>query len=164
MEPTVAEFPRQPYAGVAGTVTMQTIGAVADRIPELLGWLATRGIAPAGPPFLRYRRIEMADTLDIEAGVPVAAPGDGDGEVFFAELPAGRYATVVHTGPFTGLVQATADLLSWAAGGGLRWDETEGPAGEVWGCRLEIFHSNPAEAPDPETWETELRFRLADRP
>jgi hypothetical protein len=32
----------------------------------------------------------------------------------------------------------------------------------VWGCRLEILMTNPAEEPDMHKWETVLCFRLAD--
>ena len=62
------------------------------------------------------------------------------------------------------LAGATRDLPSWAATRGLAWDVTESPAGERWGCRLEVYFTNPAEEPDPATWETELVFRLAGCP
>jgi hypothetical protein len=48
------------------------------------------------------------------------------------------------------------------AAAGLTWDKQDTPAGERWGCRLEIYPVNPAEQPDPAKWETELVFRLAD--
>ena len=38
----------------------------------------------------------------------------------------------------------------------------EGSDGEVWGCRLEMLLTNPAEQPDMNLWETDLVFRLAD--
>src|SRR5436190_6818140 len=165
-EPTIVARAEQPYVAVRGAVTMDTIGAIADRIPELFGWLAAHGIPPAGPPFLRYRVIDMDRRLDIEAGVPVAAPrGDenvGDENVQVGVLPAGRYVTVTHVGPFDKLVDATGGLLAWAAGQGLKWDVTGTPDGESWGCRLEIYVTNPAEQPDPATWETQLTFKLAD--
>lgn len=31
-----------------------------------------------------------------------------------------------------------------------------------WGCRLEVYKTDPAEQPDTGKWETELLFRLAD--
>src|SRR5215831_15721980 len=36
-------------------------------------------------------------------------------------------------------------------------------SGERWGCRLEIYHTDPAVEPDMNSWVTELAFRLADR-
>ena len=39
---------------------------------------------------------------------------------------------------------------------------TQTPDGEAWGCRLEIYVTNPADQPDPATWQTQLAFKLAD--
>jgi effector-binding domain-containing protein len=162
MTPRIVERSEQPYVAVGGLVTMQTIGAVADRIPEVFGWLGDRGIEPAGAPFLRYDLIDMERQFEVEAGVPVAAPVAADGEVFAGVLPAGRYAALTHIGPFDGLVAATAALLDWAAEQGLAWDVTDTPEGQRWGCRLEVYETDPAEQPDPSKWSTELLFRLAD--
>jgi len=40
--------------------------------------------------------------------------------------------------------------------------EVEADDGQQWGCRLEVFRTNPAEQPNPDEWGTELLFRLAD--
>jgi len=77
-------------------------------------------------------------------------------------LPAGRYATVTHVGHPDELLAVTAALLDWATEQGLAWDATETDRGERWGCRLEVFRTDPREEPDPSRWETELAFRLAD--
>ena len=161
IEPTITERPEQPYVGIRGRVTMQTIGEIADRIPELFGWLSARGIAPAGAPFLKYDVIDMERELGIEAGVPVPATVEGEGDVFCAVLPAGRYATVTHVGHPDGLVDVTAALLDWAADQGMEWDMTETADGERWACRLEVYRTDPAEQPDPTAWETDLVFKLA---
>jgi effector-binding domain-containing protein len=162
-EPTVEMRGAQPYVAARGVVTMTTIGAVADRIPEVFGWLAARGIEPAGAPFLKYNVIDMQGQLEVEAGVPVAAAVDGaDGEIFSAVLPAGRYATVTHVGHPDDLMDLTAGLLDWAERQDLRWDMAETADGQRWGCRLETYFTDPRVEPDPGKWETELAFRLAD--
>ncbi|MFC7479362.1 hypothetical protein ACFQX7_03825 [Luedemannella flava] len=56
---------------------MDTIAAAGDRLPEVFGWLGERGIAPADAPFFKYDVIDMAATLVIEVGVPVAEPVEG---------------------------------------------------------------------------------------
>jgi effector-binding domain-containing protein len=160
--PSVIERAPQPYVSVPHTVTMATISSAADDIPGLFAWLAERGTEPAGPPFLRYNVIDMDRELQLEAGVPVAAPVTGDDRVRAGVLPGGRYAAVTHPGPFDQLVPAVRRLLDWAQGQGLTWDKQDTPGGERWGCRLEIYPVNPAEQPDPAKWETELVFRLAD--
>jgi effector-binding domain-containing protein len=161
MEPRIEERAARPYAGVTRAVTMTTFDQVADRIPEIIGWLAGRGAAPAGAPFLRYHVIDMDRRLEVEAGVPVAAPVEADGEIRPGVLPAGRYLTADHTGHPDELVQVTAGLLDWAEREGLAFDVADDPEGQRWGCRLETFLTNPMEVPDPSKWETQLAFRLA---
>jgi hypothetical protein len=67
---------REEDAGVTGTanraqkrtgllrdpasVTLEDLAADADRsFSELFAWLQARGIAPTGPPFIRYSRVDM---------------------------------------------------------------------------------------------------------
>lgn len=160
-EPTLQVRAEQPYVGVRETVTMATIARVADRIGQTIGWLAARGVEPAGAPFLRYHRFD-GDEMDLEAGVPVLQATETEGDLRTGTLPAGRYATVGHHGHPEGLRAATAALLAWAEGQGLRFDRSTGADGEHWGCRLEVYLSDPREKPDPADWDTDLMFRLAD--
>jgi effector-binding domain-containing protein len=162
MAPEVTQRAVQPYAGISAWVTMETIGSVAHRIPEIFGWLGAHGIAPAGPPFFRYHVIDMQRELQVEVGVPVASPVADEGEVRAGTLPAGRFAVMTHTGAPNTLVAATAELLDWAQAQGLAWDVSRTDAGEHWGCRVEFYLTNPAEEPDASKWQTQLAFRLAD--
>jgi effector-binding domain-containing protein len=161
-EPAIVERPEQPYVGIRQLVTMETIAGVADRIPELFGWLANHGVEPVGAPFFRYHVIDMQRELDVEVGIPIAGTVAGDDRVRAGVLPAGRYAAAVFVGHPDELVGATASLLDWADRQGLAWDKQPTEQGERWGCRLEIYETDPAEQPDPHKWETELAFRLAD--
>jgi effector-binding domain-containing protein len=158
-EPTVTDRPAQDYIAIKRTVTMSSIADIADRIPDLFVFLRQRGIAPAGAPFLKYNVIDMDAELEIEAGIPVNMPVGGSGEIFADVLPAGRYATVTHVGHPDELLEVTRDLLNWAHGRDLEFDRQDSPAGDVWRCRLETYHSNPAEVPI-DKWETELAFLL----
>ena len=160
--PEIVTRAEQPYVAIRGHVTMAEIGAFAGRTGEVFGWLGARGLAPAGPPFLKYNVIDMMRQLEIEAGVPVGAAADGDGEVISGVLPAGRYATVTHVGHPSELMGVTKALLDWAAGQGLAWDVSPDADGERWGSRLEIWLTDPAEEPDMSKWVTQLAFRLAD--
>lgn len=160
--PEITQRATQPYAGISAWVTMAAIGSVADRIPEIFSWLGAHGIAPAGPPFLRYHVVDMERQLQVEAGVPVASAVEDDGAIRAGTLPAGRFAIMTHTGSPDTLVAATAKLLDWAEARGLAWDISQTDAGEHWGCRLELYLTNPAEQPDASKWQTQLAFRLAD--
>jgi effector-binding domain-containing protein len=155
-EPTIVERADQPYASITGRVTMQTVGKIADRFPELFGFLAARGIEPTGAPIFKYNRIDMDGELEIEAAVPVAAVAEGDNLVTFGILPAGRYATVTHVGHPDQLRDATRDLLAWAQARGLEWDVD----GDRWVCRMEIYNTDPEVEPDMNKWDTDLVFKL----
>ncbi|NDZ81963.1 GyrI-like domain-containing protein [Streptomyces sp. SID10853] len=168
--PVVVERAAQPYAAIRETVTMDTFPVVADRLAEVSDWLAVHGTEPAGAPFFRYGVIDMERGMEVEAGVPVAGPPQGAGgeaaadagEVFTGTLPAGRYLTVTHIGHPDELLGVTAGLLEWAAARGMEWDMVKADVVEEWGCRLEIYKTDPREEPDMSKWETELAFRLAD--
>jgi RNA polymerase sigma-70 factor (ECF subfamily) len=160
-QPGIVQRTEQPYVAIRALVTMQTLGEVLPRLhPEVRHWLRSQGVQPTGQPFHRYNVIDMDRQLEVEAGFPVAAPVTGEGQVLAAVLPAGRYATLWHTGHPDGLAGATRTLLDWAAQQGLAWDVTSTPDGERWGCRLEIYHDEPGQA--MSEWETELAVKLAD--
>jgi len=148
----VTRAEQQPYVAIRGHVTMAEIGAFAVRTPEVCAWL----------PFLKYNVIDMMRQLEIDNGVPVAAPVDGDGDVIAGAVPPGRYATVSHTGHPSELMGATKALLDWAAAQGLAWDVSPDAGGERWGGRVEYYLTDPREEPDMSKWVTHLAFRLAD--
>jgi effector-binding domain-containing protein len=162
-QPTITVLPERHYVAIPASVTMDMLGAVVPPLNgEVFRWLAERGIAPAGPPFWRYNVIDMARLLAMEAGVTVATAITGDERVQAGILPAGRYATLRHTGAPDTLVAATITLRDWAAAEGLKWDMSQSADGEVWGCRLENYLTDPDDEPDLGKWVTELAYRLAD--
>src|SRR5262249_15359922 len=99
---------------------------------------------------------------DIELGFPVASALSGDARVSADVLPAGRYASLVYTGDYAGLVGANAALLDWGAEKGLVWDSWAAEGGDGFGARFESYLTDPATDPDPAKWETEVAIRLAD--
>ena len=75
--PTIETRIDQPYAAIP--VSGEHGGAGYSVDPPLtgrvFGWLAGRGISPAGPPFWRYVVVDMEAKLELETGVPVASAG-----------------------------------------------------------------------------------------
>lgn len=156
--PEIIERPEQPYLFIPASVTMQTIGPTIPQLHgELFAWFGLQGLEPAGAPFVKYNLIDMMRELEIEIGLPVATPGEGDERVEAGTLPGGKYAQLLHVGHPSTLVDATGSLLDWAAEQGLEWDAE----GDRWASRLEIYHDDPDVQPDMNKWETELAFRLA---
>jgi predicted transcriptional regulator YdeE len=162
VQPTIVHRDEQPYVGRRESITMTEFATVADHLPGMFGSLAERGVEIAGAPFFRYRVIDMAAELVVDAGIPVVSPPEVEEPTFIDTLPAGRYATTTHIGHPDELMAVTAKLLDWAQREGLTWDMTPTAEGEIWGCRVEQLMTNPAEEPDMHKWETVLLFRLAD--
>lgn len=116
--------------------------------------------AGRGTPLWKCNVIDMERELEVEVGVPVPRPVEGDGRVLAGTLPAGSYATLVHAGHPSALLDATAGLLAWGEARRLRWGVID-TDGQRWGARLEIYRSDPETVADMERWETELAIRLA---
>ena len=162
-EPQIQARAAQHYAAIPATVAMDGISAaVDDAFPELFGWLAGQGIAPAGPPLIRYKVIDMAGQLEIELGVPVAAPVAGSGRIQPGVLPEGRYAVLRHTGPYDGLVASNAALQQWGQEQGLEFDTRDTPAGSAWRGRAEHYLTDPSQEPDPAKFETDVAFLIRE--
>jgi effector-binding domain-containing protein len=157
----IVERVEQPYRGITRHVTMATISEIADRIPDVSGWLAVRGVEWVGAPFFRYHVVDMDGELEVEVGVPVppnSAVPASDEDVTAGTLPAGRYVVATHVGHPDGLRQKTAELLRWAAENHEELDH-DGPR---WAARLEFYRTDPAEEPDMDKWEVELAVKLKD--
>jgi effector-binding domain-containing protein len=140
----------QPILSVRGTVRIDQLGErQGESLRELSSALRNRGIAPVGPPFVRYHTFGETET-DVEMGVPVADPGAGEGPVAPGELPGGPAITTWHLGSHDRLGEAYARLQAWLT----EHDRT--PAGAAW----EVYHwIDPAAEPDPASWPPPEEWR-----
>ncbi|WEK06103.1 MAG: GyrI-like domain-containing protein [Candidatus Devosia phytovorans] len=161
--PETVERPERAYAYITFVVRMNQMQKPADEgFPALFAHLAQNGIEPDGAPFYNYRRIDMAGTLDVEAGVPVSRAGSDSGNIRFGTLPAGRYLTVTWHGHPDKLYDVTSLLIGWTKERNQPLDVVEKPDGDHFACRLEIYESDPGDEPDMDSWVTVLEFKLAD--
>ena len=160
-QPQVTQRAPQPYVAIPFTVTMATFPQAADTgFPELLGWLGEHGIAPSGPPFIRYHVIDMAAELEIEIGAPVAAAAPVSGRIQAGELPGGRYVTLVHTGPYDGLVAANGALQDWARQQGIALESSDGE--RRFRGRVEFYPTDPGQEPDTAKWAVEIAYLISE--
>src|SRR5690606_34544586 len=114
------------------------------------------GLIPVGAAFYNYRRINMAETLDVEAGIAVETAGPDDGNVRSGILPGGRFARTVWHGHPDRLEMVTGMLINWVAQVGEAFDmETRAPD-DFFACRLELYESDPAEVTNMDEWVTVL--------
>jgi effector-binding domain-containing protein len=162
-EPAIELREPRPYLGIHAP-SIDGIRQFADSaFPELFGWLREQGVAPAGPPFIRYYEVDHAgEPLDVEVGVPVEGPVEGDARVRDDALPAGSYLTSVHVGPYQSdampdLGDARAELIAWASENGIVYG-TETERGLQMPCALEHFRVGPVDDPDFTKWETEFAY------
>ncbi|MET9420663.1 GyrI-like domain-containing protein [Streptomyces sp. NPDC006540] len=162
VRPVVVERGEQLYAYVRGSVRMDAFALIADRLPELINWLAGNGAEFAGAPFFRFNTIDMDGESVVEAGMPVVSAPEPEGDIGVAVLPPGRYATVTHVGHPDQLAGVVTAMHEWAGREGLEWDMTMVDGVEHWACRTETYKTDPRVEPDMSKWEIELAFRLAD--
>jgi effector-binding domain-containing protein len=164
-EPQIEERAERPYLGIRSEVPSDGIRAVVDRaFPQLFGWLSEHGIQPSGPPFIRFHELDRAgEPLEIESAAPV---GDGaapdEGPVRPGVLPAGRYVTLLHVGPYThdsvpDLADAQAALRGWTEEHGIVCSRPS-DRGESLPCCVEHYRIGPPMEADWTKWETELAY------
>ncbi|HVE93199.1 MAG TPA: GyrI-like domain-containing protein [Actinomycetota bacterium] len=119
--------------------------AFGECLPKVFGYIQSKGGAMSGPPFGLYHSFSD-DKMDMEAGLPVEAPVEGEGEITSTTLPGGRVAATWHVGPYEQLAQAHESLRRWVDEQGLR------PAGPP----RDVFWTDPGQEPDPSKWRTEV--------
>jgi effector-binding domain-containing protein len=165
--PQISQRAAQPYVAIALEVTPETLARSIDRgFPELFGWLAEHGVAPAGAPFIRYRVVDAdGEPLELELAAPVAGDVPGDERVRADVLPAGHYVTYLHVGPFrsetaTDIADARNAMLAWAWANNVALDRRETDRGSEPGCYVEHYRSDPRTEPDFSKWETELAYAV----
>jgi effector-binding domain-containing protein len=169
-EPQIEERAEQPYLGIRCELTDGIRAAVDKAFPQLFGWLGEHGVDPSGPPFIRFRELDDAgEPLVIEAAAPVSDLADPpEGAPVQADvLPAGRYATLLHVGPYThdsepDLVDAQAALRTWIEREGI---VTSRPSerGSSLPCCVEQYRIGPPMEEDWTKWETELAYLVVER-
>jgi effector-binding domain-containing protein len=161
--PTTEKRQAQPYIYLPFTVTMQQMQKPAlEGFPQVFAHLEKHGLRPVGAAFYNYRRINMSDTLDVEAGIAVETLGPEEGNVRNGTLPAGHFIGVSWTGHPDQLMTVTGMLIGWIDHTQQRLDVEERADGDHFSCRLEIYESDPTEVPNMDEWVTVLAFKLKD--
>jgi effector-binding domain-containing protein len=133
--------------------------AQGESLRELSRLLRVRGVAPAGPPFVRYHTFGDTET-DVEVGVPVAGDvdGDGDGGVAQGELPGGRAIVTVHLGAHDRLAEAYQAIAETLPSHGT----AAGAAWEVYEWIDLSSEPDPSAWPAPADWRTQIVQPIAE--
>ena len=94
------ELEPQPAMVVRRKVAVEDLGGVlADILPRVYQHIVQSGQQPAGMPFMRYFSMDGV-SCDIAAGLPVAEPIAGAGDIENHTLPGGQALTALHVGAY----------------------------------------------------------------
>ncbi|MFC1955002.1 GyrI-like domain-containing protein [Chloroflexota bacterium] len=137
------------------TLSIRTRTPVQD-IPQVLGkaygaiaqYLGELGEQPAGPPFTAYYNMDMQN-LDIEIGFPVSQRFADKDDIQASEIPCGKVATCLYTGPYNEMEPAYNALSQWIKDNGY----------ETTGVAYEMYLNDPAQTP-PHELQTRIAFLL----
>ncbi len=143
------ELNPQPVLVVKFSSQPQTLGdKLGQHFPAIFQYAHGRGLALTGMPFVRY--LEMTDVFTVEAGMPVATPDSGEGDIYGTELAGGSAITTDYYGPYDGLGAAHEALKAWAI------DHGHQPESGGW----EVYETDPGSEPDSNKWLTRVYLSL----
>ena len=152
----------QPYAAIVLRLRQPEIAQKAPPlIADVIAWVKAHGGQTTGAPFFNYVNFYPDETMEMQVGMPTATVLEGDGEVSTGTLPGGRYASLMHDGPYHALYEANMALGDWAKSSGHKLDGTVDGDRFVNATRMEVYLRDPEESPSGNP-VTEVAFRLAD--
>ncbi len=145
----IKEQPAQPTLSIRCRTSVQGL-------PQLLGeaygriaaYLAGSGETPAGAPFTAYYNMDMQD-LDVEIGFPVSKSLAGKDDIQASEIPGGKLAFALHTGPYSECGLAYEALTQFVKEQGF----------EATGAAYEFYLNDPQETPQAQL-QTQIVFPL----
>lgn len=125
--------------------------ALGESFGAVAAYCGEAGVALAGPPFARYPSWD-GGLLTVEAGMPIAAPAAGKGDIEAGFLQGGPAAFALHEGPYNRLPETFEAIEQWMAKNQAR------PGGAPW----ESYVTDPADYPDSADWRTEVYWPLQE--
>jgi effector-binding domain-containing protein len=164
-EPTIERRKKQNYLAVRMSVPIPFGKYLQPAWGEVYEWMMQKEIKPAGPALIRYLTTDMSKELDLDVGFTVDKAVRGTHRIRADVLPAGRYATLLYTGPYRGkdIFKATVALLEWAKVKKVQWDTSKKKGVEWWNGRVEYYFSDPATEKDPSKFKVELSFLVKSK-
>ncbi len=135
-------------------VRLSEIGSViSSTFAAAYGHIGEHGVEPMGPPFVIYDGVPVADDpFDLEICAPIAHAIEPPAGWRVQVLPAGSFATLMHTGPYDTIGRSYEALTAWLGAHSL----------PVIGPPREVYLSPPGTPADQI--RTIIEFPIADAP
>src|SRR5262245_59526448 len=134
----VAERPAQNTVVISTHSPVQDLPRVIPQTLEAVGsYLNEIGQQPSGAPVVSYHNMDMQN-LDVKIGFLSPQNVPGKGTVQPVSIPAGKVASVMHTGSYAKIVEAHDALHRWLTDKGY----------ESQGVFYEVYLNNPDDTPE----------------
>jgi effector-binding domain-containing protein len=157
--PRIETRAAQHYVAVHRRVIIPFGDVPGPAFEEVETYLKGLGITDFGPDVFKYTLIDMP-RLEVDIGFVTPHKVPGTDAIASGEIPAGRYATTLYTGPYENLMDVNAVLIGWARQTGLVWDSVDTADGEKFASRVEFYFDPPTK--DPKTLRTEVAIKIRD--
>lgn len=145
----ITERPTQPVLSSRMVVPVQGLPQLLGKVyHSIIQHLCELGEQPAGPAFAAYYNMDM-QALDVEAGFIVSGKLPGKGDIQAGEIPGGKAATYLYTGPYDGMEPVYNALFQWIGENGHK------PAGTMY----EMYLNGPDQV-SPQELETQIVIPL----
>lgn len=115
---------------------------------EIGAYVQRKGLQFSGAPYAMYYNMDM-EALDVEMGFPVAGDDKGEGRITPGEIPGGKIATAIHTGPYDKLEETYNKLMEFV--------KEDGKNVQEW--MYEYYLNSPMEV-KPEELQTQICYPL----
>lgn len=136
---TAADVPAQSVLVLKSKAeTKKLADAIKSTLNKVEAYMKAKSIAATGLPLTKTLMYKQGE-VEFQSGFPVAKTQKGDGEFEVIELPAGKAAKTVHTGPSDQTPRAYEALHQWMI------PNKKKPAGQPWevytgGNKLEVYY------------------------
>ncbi|NBJ15908.1 MAG: GyrI-like domain-containing protein [Dehalobacter sp. 4CP] len=123
----------------AKTAVAELPKVIGESYGKIMGYLNELGVQPIDAPYTAYYNLDM-ENLDVEMGFPVAKLFPDKEDIHAREIPAGKFASCIYKGPYSGMEQPYNEMFRWIEENGCK------PAGEYY----EYYYNAPSDVPESE--------------
>ena len=151
-EPKIERRKKQYYVAIRTAVPIPFGKYLQPAWNEVYEWMMHNEIKPSGLAIIRYLTTDMSKKLDIDIGFTVDKAVKGNDRIIADFVPAGRYATLLYTGPYKGkgIFKATVALLDWAKENKIKWNISKKKGVEWWNGRARVLLLRPCNGERPD--------------